>query len=318
MPPAKGRVWPRLPPEAGAKAPRTGHVVGIVGLHALAPPPRPAYREFMFTIPLFDDNPTRRPALITWLILAACIAVFLWQSSLPPRTEQGMVYALGVIPAVLFGKAELPDVLYLVPGWLSVFTSMFLHGGWMHLIGNMLYLWIFGNNVEDAMGHGRFVVFYLLCGAAAALTQSMMNPESTIPMIGASGAIAGVLGAYLLLHPRANVRVLLVIFLYIRLLNVPAVIVLGIWFALQLLSGWTTPADEGGVAFWAHVGGFVAGVVLIPLFKEDGVPLFGAARSQPFSVAPPGRLPRGSVPPVPFRDSPSRRPDDDQRRGPWG
>lgn len=271
----------------------------------------------MFAIPLYDDNPTIRTPFFTWLFIAACVAVFFWQTSLPPRAEQAIVYSLGVIPAVLFGQAELPPQLYIVPGWASVFTSMFLHGGWMHLIGNMLYLWIFGNNVEDAMGHLRFVIFYLVCGSAAALTQSMMSPGSTVPMIGASGAIAGVLGAYLMLHPRANVRVLLVIFFYIRLLNVPAVIVLGLWFALQLFSGWTTSADEGGVAFWAHIGGFVAGVVLIPFFKDSDVPLFGAARSQAFQLMPAGRIHRGSVPPVPRRDDPWR-PDDERRRGPWG
>lgn len=270
----------------------------------------------MFTIPLYDDNPTLRTPVLTWAIIAACVAVYLWQVSLPPRAGEAIVYSLGVIPAVLFGKAELPPQLHMVPGWASIFTSMFLHGGWMHLIGNMLYLWIFGNNVEDAMGHGRFLVFYLLCGLAAALTQSFMSPGSTVPMIGASGAIAGVLGAYLLLHPRANVRVLLVIFFYIRLLNVPAVIVLGLWFALQLLSGWNSSAEEGGVAFWAHIGGFVAGVMLIPLFKDSDIPLFGASRSQPFQVLPAARISRGSVPPSPRSDAP--RDEDERPRGPWG
>ncbi len=271
----------------------------------------------MFTIPLYDDNPTLRPSVLTWLIIAACVAVYLWQFSLPTRAGEAIVYSLGVIPAVLFGRAELPPQLQMVPGWASVFTSMFLHGGWMHLLGNMLYLWIFGNNVEDAMGHGRFLVFYLLCGLAAALAQSLIDPGSTIPMIGASGAIAGVLGAYLMLHPRANVRVLLVIFFYIRLLNVPAVIVLGLWFALQLLSGWGSSAEEGGVAFWAHIGGFVAGIVLIPLFKDRDVPLFGAPQSQAFQVMPASHISRGSVPPVPRRDH-SPWDDEDRPRGPWG
>lgn len=262
----------------------------------------------MFTIPLFDDNPTVRTAFLTWLIIAACVLVFFWQQSLGARGEAAAVYALGLIPAVLFGQAELPEELYLVPGWASIFTSMFLHGGWMHLLGNMLYLWIFGNNVEDSMGHGRFIVFYLLCGVAAALAQSFAAPGSTIPMVGASGAIAGVLGAYLMLHPKANVRVLLVILLYVRLLNVPAVIVLGLWFVMQIFSGWASTADTGGVAFWAHVGGFVAGVVLIPFFKERDIPLFGAARSQPFAVLPARRTPHGRFPEVPLKRDPRRPP----------
>jgi membrane associated rhomboid family serine protease len=269
----------------------------------------------MFTIPLYDDNPTLRTPLLTWALIAACVAVYLWQASLPGRAEQDIVYALGMIPAVLFGQAELPPRLQLVSPWTSVFTSMFLHGGWMHLIGNMLYLWIFGNNVEDAMGHGRFVVFYLVCGLAAALTQSLMSPGSTMPMIGASGAIAGILGAYLMLHPRANVRVLLVIFIYIRLLNVPAVIVLGLWFGMQLLSGWSTPVEDGGVAFWAHIGGFLAGVMLIPFFKDSDVPLFGAARSQPFQVMPASRIRHGSVPVSPRSGGPLEH--EDHPRGPW-
>lgn len=247
----------------------------------------------MFTIPLYDDNPTLRTALLTWLLIAACVTVYLWQTSLPARDEGALVMSLGMIPAVLFGETELPPYLYLVPGWLSVFTAMFLHDGWMHLIGNMLYLWIFGNNVEDAMGHGRFLLFYLLCGAAAGLTQSYISPDSTVPMIGASGAIAGVLGAYLMLYPRANVRVLLVILIYIRLLNVPAVIVLGLWFALQVLSGWNSPVEDGGVAVWAHIGGFAAGMVLIPLFKDRDVPLFAAARSPSFQVTTATRGPWG-------------------------
>ncbi len=261
----------------------------------------------MFTLPLFDDNPTRRASFITWAVIVACVLVFLWQASLAPLAGQAAALALGVIPAVLFGYAEVPAEIALVPGWASIFTSMFLHGGWMHLAGNMLFLWIFGNNVEDSMGHGRFIVFYLLCGTAAALAQSLVAPMSTIPMVGASGAIAGVLGAYLLLHPKANVRVLVVILLYVRLLNVPAVIVLGLWFVTQLFSGWMTAAAQGGVAFWAHVGGFVAGCVLIPFFKESGVPLFGAAHSRPFTVEPARRAYRSRFPEVPLKQERRRQ-----------
>jgi membrane associated rhomboid family serine protease len=254
----------------------------------------------MFTLPLSDDNPTRRAPIVTWAIIAGCVAVFLWQTSLGPRAGQAIVYALGMIPAVLFGSARLPPELRLVPAPLSVLTSMFLHGGWMHLLGNMLYLWIFGNNVEDSMGRGRFVVFYLLCGTAAALVQGLAAPGSEIPMIGASGAIGGVLGAYLMLHPRANVRMLFILLFFIRVISVPAAVVLGLWFVMQFISGATTPTadDGGGVAFWAHVGGFLTGAVLVPFFKRREVRLFEGPHTRAFQVMPPsasGR--RGSVPP---------------------
>lgn len=270
----------------------------------------------MFTIPLYDDNPTVRTPFVTWALIAACVAVFLWQVSLPPSAQEAVIYALGVVPAVLFGDAQLPAKIRLVPGWATLFSSMFLHGGVAHLGGNMLFLWIFGNNVEDAMGRVRFVVFYLVCGLAAAMAQSFAAPGSTIPMIGASGAIAGVLGAYLLLHPRANVRVFVFILFFIRLIDVPAVIVLGLWFLTQVLSGAMVSIDQGGVAFWAHVGGFLAGVALIPLFKESGVELFSAQRSKPFATMPASALRRGSVPSVP-RDN-GRRAPWNRRSGPWG
>src|SRR5262249_37728249 len=152
---------------------------------------------------------------------------------------------------------------------------------------NMLYLWIFGDNVEDAMGRPRFVVFYLVCGTVAALAQSLAAPGSHVPMIGASGAIAGVLGAYLVLHPRANVTVLVVLVIFVRFVPMPAILVLGVWFLIQLLSGATTPTDEGGVAFLAHAGGFVSGMVLIPFFKRRQVAMLTPAVSRSFTVAGP-------------------------------
>ncbi len=230
-------------------------------------------------IPLRDDNPTRRTAFITVGIIVACTLVFLWQVSHPARLQQALVYSFGFIPATLFAGQELPPELQVIPAEMTVFSAMFLHGGLLHLAGNMLYLWIFGNNVEDAMGHVRFVFFYLICGVAAAMTQAVMNPDAVLPMIGASGAVAGVLGAYLLLHPRARVLVVIPIFIYPYLLHLPAGIVLGIWFLLQFLSSLGADPNEPGVAWFAHVGGFVAGVLLIPLFKERGVALFGRARS---------------------------------------
>lgn len=160
-------------------------------------------------IPLHDDNPTETAPVITVAIIAICVLVFLWQLSLGGQGLQATVYSLGVIPVVLLHKVDLPAAAVLVPAYLTIITSMFLHGGFMHLAGNMLYLWIFGNNVEDAMGHMRFVFFYLFCGIAAVAGQVLQNPASEVPMIGASGAISGVLGAYLLLYPNARVLVLI-------------------------------------------------------------------------------------------------------------
>ena len=170
-------------------------------------------------IPLHDDNPTDIFPVLTVTFIAACVLVFLWQTSLGSQGYQAAVYALGVIPAVLLDKVTLPAELAVVPASVTVFTSMFLHGGFMHLAGNMLYLWIFGNNVEDAMGHGRFIVFYLLCGVAAVFGQVLQNPDSQIPMIGASGAISGVLGAYLILYPRARVLVLIPLGFFMHLVR---------------------------------------------------------------------------------------------------
>jgi membrane associated rhomboid family serine protease len=225
-------------------------------------------------LPLHDDNPARRPPLVTATLLTVCIVVFVWQILLGEESSQIAVLALGAIPAVLFDRAELAPELVWVPAWATVLTSMFLHGGFWHLLGNMLYLWIFGNNVEDATGHLRFAAFYLVCGAVAAGAHAFSDPDSTVPMIGASGAISGVLGAYLLLFPHARVLVGVPLGFYLHTLYLPAIWVLGFWFALQLLSVALSDASGGGVAWLAHVGGFVAGLVLIPLFKRRGVRLW--------------------------------------------
>jgi membrane associated rhomboid family serine protease len=220
-------------------------------------------------IPLRDDNPTTIPPVVTIGIIVLCALVFLWQQTLSPEAGMIAVYAYGVVPAVLFGNDSLPPEIARIPAELSVLTSMFMHGGWMHIIGNMLYLWIFGNNIEDAVGHVRFVLFYLLCGAAAALAQSVFNVHSEVPMIGASGAIAGVLGAYMVLFPRAHVLVLVPLGFFTQILRLPALLVLGFWFVLQFIEGGLiAPKGEGGVAYWAHIGGFVAGIVLIFLLRR--------------------------------------------------
>ena len=224
-------------------------------------------------IPLRDENPSGTPPIVTIAFIVACVVVFLWQLSFGAQGGERIVYALGVVPAVLLGQGQLPPDLSLVSPWMTIFTSMFMHGGWMHLIGNMLYLWIFGDNVEDAMGHGRFVVFYLLCGVAAVLAQALPDPSSTVPMIGASGAISGVLGAYLLLYPHARVLVVIPFGFYFHPMRIPAGLVLVLWFGLQLLSSAMAQPGQGGVAFRAHIGGFVAGMILIPIFKQRRVRL---------------------------------------------
>jgi membrane associated rhomboid family serine protease len=224
-------------------------------------------------IPLRDDNPSSTPQVVTIVFIVMCVLVFLWQLSFGPQGGQRIVYALGVVPASLLGQGQLPPELSLVSPWMTVFTSMFMHGGWMHLIGNMLYLWIFGDNVEDSMGHGRFVVFYLLCGIAAVLAQALPDPSSTIPMIGASGAISGVLGAYLLLYPHARVLVAIPLGFFLHTMRIPAGLVLVLWFGLQLFSSAMAQPGQGGVAFRAHIGGFVAGMILIPIFKQRRVRL---------------------------------------------
>lgn len=223
-------------------------------------------------IPLRDENPIRIVPFITWGVLAACVLVFLVQSSLGAEGFNRLIFGLGVIPAVLFGHAYLPPEIALVPPAATVVSSMFLHGGWLHLAGNMLYLWIFGDNIEDRMGHLRFLVFYLGCGVAAVFAQAIPAPESVVPMVGASGAISGVLGAYLLLFPRARVLVLVPLGFVLQVIRLPALWVLGLWFLVQLLSSLMAPAGEGGVAFRAHLGGFVAGLLLAPVF------LLGRAR----------------------------------------
>jgi membrane associated rhomboid family serine protease len=221
-------------------------------------------------IPLRDENPTRTFAFVNVLLIVVNFAAFLYELSLPSRQSLEAFFATFALTPVAVAHAASPAV------YGTVLTSMFLHGGWLHIIGNMLFLWIFGNNIEDSVGHLKFVVFYLLCGTAAAATQVAVSPDSHVPMIGASGAVSGVLGAYLLLFPRARVLVLIPIWIFIRFVYVPAWLMLLFWFGLQLLSGAATfnRMPAGGVAFWAHIGGFVAGMVLIPIFKRRRVRLF--------------------------------------------
>jgi len=175
-----------------------------------------------------------------------------------------LFYSYGLIPSVLMGHDQLPMDLYVVPAYLTIFSSMFMHGGFMHLIGNMLYMWIFADNIEDNLGHIKFLIFYLLAGIGAAMTQVLMDTHSQIPMVGASGAIGGVLGAYLINHPNARVLVLIPFGFFSQLIKIRALYVLGFWFILQFIS------TGGGVAYAAHIGGFVSGMILILFFNKKG------------------------------------------------
>jgi membrane associated rhomboid family serine protease len=263
----------------------------------------------IFAVPLYDDNPTARPPVITYFLIGLCTGAFLWQLG---QNERQIVFTYGMIPAELFGLWHPPRSYQVLSPWAKIFTSMFLHGGWAHLLGNMLYLWIFGNNIEDLLGRGRYLLLYLSCGVVAALAQAFSSPSSHIPMVGASGAIAGVLGGYLLLYPRANVHCFVWIVIFFRIVNVPAWAMLGLWFAMQLISGLSVAAGTPGVAFWAHIGGFVTGLILVNLLRPSTAALLQPPRSQIFATTRPGAFRgragyRGSVPPA------GRRPP-----SPWG
>jgi membrane associated rhomboid family serine protease len=210
-------------------------------------------------IPLRDHNPSRTTPVVNYILIAINVAMFFWELSFGPNIERAL-FSVAFIPARFFLYGPVPANI------ITMFVSMFLHGGWLHLGGNMLYLWIFGDNIEDRLGHVRYLLFYILCGLIATLAHAFANPASTLPSIGASGAIAGVLGAYLLLFPHARVTTLLPIFFFITVREIPAIFVLGVWFLLQLFTGAASigaTADTGGVAYFAHIGGFVAGMLLI-------------------------------------------------------
>ncbi len=222
-------------------------------------------------IPLRDDNPTERFPVFTISLIVINVLVFFYQFSL--GKESGVfIYNYGMIPYLVTHPNEIVEGIYF-PAELTLFTSMFLHGGFMHLAGNMLYLWIFGNNIEDKLGHIGFLIFYVICGVLAGLAHLITAPNSQIPTVGASGAIAGVLGAYLIKFPRARILTLIWLGFFVRLVYIPAIVVLGFWFIFQLLFGLPTLGVEqgGGVAYFAHIGGFVAGLLfflLISLFRK--------------------------------------------------
>ncbi|HEY7684663.1 MAG TPA: rhomboid family intramembrane serine protease [Gemmatimonadales bacterium] len=232
-------------------------------------------------IPFRDDNPTTRAPVVTVGIIALNVLAWVFLEGLGaegPLTAAVCNY--GLIPGEVLQRLPPGSGIQMGPGafcavdpgpqYWTVLTSMFMHGGWMHIIGNMVFFWVFGNNIEDVMGHGRFVVFYVVCGIAAAAAQIAINPTSAVPMVGASGAISGVLGSYLLLYPRVRVHALLALGIYFSRITLPAYVMLGYWILLQILG--SLPAlgaqESGGTAFFAHIGGFVAGLVLIRLFAK--------------------------------------------------
>jgi membrane associated rhomboid family serine protease len=230
--------------------------------------------------PIRDDNPHYLTPWATWTIIGLNALAWIFVQGL--GREPGLsasICQLGLIPAELLGHVPAGTRFALAPGsictigdaspWYTLVSSMFLHGGWLHILGNMWFLWIFGNNVEDSMGHARFVVFYLLCGLCAAGAQMAANPASAVPMVGASGAIGGVMGAYVLLYPRVKVHMLIFLGFFVTTIAVPAFLMLGYWFVIQLISGvGTLGAQGGGVAFWAHAGGFIAGALLVLVFRD--------------------------------------------------
>ena len=215
-------------------------------------------------IPIRDEIKTHRTPIVNYALVVINVLVFLWMF-LNSGNLESIYYEYALIPSNFLNGIDLGDVK-------DIFTSMFMHGGWMHLIGNMLYLWIFGDNIEDRLGHIGYLIFYLAGGIAAALLQTLIRPSSQIPMVGASGAIAGVLGAYLVMYPNSRVYTFIPIGFYARVRLVPAVVVLGLWFLLQLISGVGSlgALDQGGTAYFAHIGGFIFGLIVGWMFKRRG------------------------------------------------
>ena len=219
-------------------------------------------------IPLKDDNPTSSKPIVSYSIIGICIVVFFLELSSPGYRTGELFFSYGLIPSVLIGSVQLPDDIYAVPASVTIFTSMFMHGGFMHLIGNMLYMWIFADNIEDGLGRTKFIIFYLLSGLGAAMSQVFVDINSQVPMVGASGAIGGVLGAYLINYPNARVLVLIPLGFFSQLIRIRALYVLGFWFILQFINSYFSSSTGGGVAYAAHIGGFVSGIILILILNK--------------------------------------------------
>ena len=219
-------------------------------------------------IPLKDDNPTSGKPIVTYYLIGICVFIFLIELSSSSYRTGAFFYSFGLIPSVLLGNNQLSQDLYVIPAFLTIFSSMFVHGGFMHLIGNMLYMWIFADNIEDNLGKIKFLIFYLLCGIGAAMAQVFADTSSQVPMVGASGAIGGVLGAYLINHPNARVLVLIPFGFFSQLIKIRALYVLGFWFVLQFINSALSNSQGGGVAYAAHIGGFISGIILILFFNK--------------------------------------------------
>jgi membrane associated rhomboid family serine protease len=240
-------------------------------------------------IPIRDLNPTRSTPWVTWTLVLVCALVYVWQAVLPPGSERDFIYGYGLVPQRVATRLEAETLV-------TVLTSMFMHGGFMHALGNLWFLHIFGDNVEDNMGPARFAVFYLLCGVAAAITQVAVNPASAVPMVGASGAIAGVLAAYLVLYAGARVVTLIPIFIFLHWTELPAWVFIALWFVMQFFNGMGSLAHGGaggGVAYWAHIGGFLAGLILVFVFRSPRPPTPRVAWQPPARGREPWQQSRG-------------------------
>ncbi|MDC3024518.1 rhomboid family intramembrane serine protease [Alphaproteobacteria bacterium] len=224
--------------------------------------------------PIKDDNPTETKPFITFILICLNILIFFYQMGLDENVRASLIFDYGFKPSYFFSNNYQTDSQ--VAPLFTIFTSMFLHGGILHLLGNMLFLWIYGNNIEDSMGSIKFLIFYLLCGFAAALLQAIISIESSTPMIGASGAVSGVLSAYFLLFPKARVLTLVILFIFITFIRVPAGILIGFWFLSQIVNAYFTDPNSPGVAWYAHIGGFLMGLFLIPFLKKKKFKFFSS------------------------------------------
>ena len=228
--------------------------------------------------PIKDDNPTESRPYVTCALIGLNILIFFYQIGLEENIRTSLIFEYGFKPSQLFSNANSMNLKQ--SSLLTIFTSMFLHGGLFHLLGNMLFLWIYGNNVEDSMGHIKFLIFYLLCGLAASLLQAIVSFNSSIPMIGASGAVSGVLSAYFLLYPKARVLTLVVLLIFITFIRIPAGLLIGFWFLSQIINAYFNDPNSPGVAWYAHVGGFLMGLLLIPFFKKKKFKFFSSGTNK--------------------------------------
>ena len=228
--------------------------------------------------PIKDDNPTESRPYVTCALIGLNILIFFYQIGLEENIRTSLILEYGFKPSQLFSNANSMNLKQ--SSLLTIFTSMFLHGGLFHLLGNMLFLWIYGNNVEDSMGHIKFLIFYLLCGLAASLLQAIVSFDSSIPMIGASGAVSGVLSAYFLLYPKARVLTLVVLLIFITFIRIPAGLLIGFWFLSQIINAYFNDPNSPGVAWYAHIGGFLMGLLLIPFFKKKKFKFFSSGTNK--------------------------------------